>query len=534
MRTPGTSGDASAAGGFNPWIVAATVTLASFMEVLDTTIANVSLPYIAGDLGVSVDEASWVLTTYLVSNAVVLPASGWISGLIGRKRFYMTCVLLFTVSSALCGLAPNLSLLLLFRVIQGAGGGGLQPSEQGILLDTFAPAKRGMAMAVYGIAILVAPILGPTLGGYITENYNWRWIFYINVPIGILSLFLTHLVVRDPPYMEKELRARRGQPLNLDFFGLGLIALGLGSLEVIYDRGQEDDWFNSRLILILTVLTIISLGLAVAWELRHPRPIVNLRLLRDRNFAAGCLIVYVIFAVLYGSNVLLPQLLQEEFGYDAYKAGLILSPGGIAVMVCMPISGYLLNRGSDARRLIFFGTLSIGVASYWASLLTLEASPWVLVVRRCAQLFGMAFVFAPVNTAAYLYLPREETSNATGLFNMIRNEGSSLGIALFTTLLARRSQFHQFRLVETVNVLHQPYVSTHGQLTQLFHTEGYDPVTAGRVALGEIYKMTQQQVASLAYFDLFWLFSMAAFCAVPLVFLMRRSVTEKGSPALAH
>ena len=275
-KRPMSTGEAAAPAG-NPWLVAVTVTLATFMEVLDTTIANVSLPYIAGDLGVSVDEASWVLTTYLVANAVVLPTAGWMSGLIGRKRFYMGCVLLFTVCSALCGSAPNLSTLLLCRIFQGAGGGGLQPSEQGILLDTFVPSKRGMAMAVYGVAILVAPILGPTLGGYITENYNWRWIFFINVPVGCLSLFLTSLLVHDPPYMEEERQALRGKPLDLDLFGLGLIAVGLAALEIIYDRGQEDDWFNSRFILTLLVLGIVSLSTAVFWELRHPRPIVNLR-----------------------------------------------------------------------------------------------------------------------------------------------------------------------------------------------------------------------------------------------------------------
>ncbi len=532
----GTSSQAESAcrPGVNPWIVAVTVTLATFMEVLDTTIANVSLPYIAGDLGVSVDEASWVLTTYLVANAIVLPVSGWISGLIGRKRFYMTCVLLFTISSALCGMAPNLAILLLCRVLQGTGGGGLQPSEQGILLDTFPRQKVGMAMAVYGIAILVAPIVGPTLGGYITENYHWRWIFYINVPVGCLSLFLTHLVVRDPPHMDEARKARRGKPLDLDFFGLGLIALGLGALEIIYDRGQEDDWFNSRFILTLTVMAIVSLVTAIAWELRHPNPVVNLRLLKDRNFGAGCLVIYGIFIVVYGSNVLLPQMLQALFGYDAYTAGLVMSPAGIVVMACMPISGFLLGHRFDARWLVVVGILAVAGGSYWAAHLNIEASPSVLVIRRCTQFVGMGFVFAPINTAAYLYLPGEQRTNATGVLNMFRNEGASLGVALVSIMLAQRGQLHQSRLVEGLTPLSMPFVDARNTLVQQFQTAGYDPVTAGNMALRQIYETTQQQAQVMSYLDLFWMFSIAALCLIPLIFLMRRSVAEKGAAVAGH
>lgn len=515
----------------NPWIVAVTVTLATFMEVLDTTVANVALPYIAGDLGVSVDEASWLLTTYLVANAIVLPASGWFSGMIGRKRFYMSCVFLFTVSSALCGMAPSLPVLLLCRILQGMGGGGLQPSEQGILLDTFPKQKVGMAMAVYGIAVLLAPILGPTLGGYITDQWNWRWIFFINIPVGCLSLFMTHLVVHDPPYMEQELSERRGKPRNLDLIGFGLIALGLGALEIIYDRGQEDDWFNSRVILVLSVLAIVSLVTAVAWELRHPHPVINLRLLKDRNFAAGCLLVYTIFMVVYGSNVLMPQMVQALFGYDAYTAGLIMSPAGIGVMLCMPISGFLVGRRFDARYLIFFGILCVAAGSYWAALMNIEVSPWVLLIRRSAQFVGMGFIFAPLNTAAYVYLPRDQTSNATGLFNMMRNEGASLGIALVNIILARRGQFHQSRLVDSLTPFNQPYVEANQALTQQLHQAGYGPVTDSQMALEQIYQAARQQAQLLSYLDLFWIFSVAAVCLAPMVFLMRPSKGEKGSAA---
>ncbi len=360
-----------------------TVTLATFMEVLDTSIANVSLPHIAGDLAVSQDEASWVLTTYLVANAIVLPVSGWASNLIGRKHFYMTCVALFTVSSALCGLAPSLGWLLFFRVLQGAGGGGLQPSEQSILLDTFPGQKRGMGMAIYGVAVLVAPILGPTLGGYITDNYNWRWIFFINLPIGVLSLFLTSIIVRDPPYLEAERKKRRD--FSIDYIGLGLIALGLGSLEILYDRGQIDDWFGSSFIVTLATVAAVCIVAAVVWELVHPNPIVNLRLLRDRNFAVGCLIMYSTFAVLYGSTILLPQMLQQLYGYTAFTAGLVLSPGGIATMIGMPIAGYLLGKRVDARILIFIGLLAVAAATYWNSLLNLFVSADVIVIRRCAR-----------------------------------------------------------------------------------------------------------------------------------------------------
>ncbi len=386
-----------------------------------------------------------------------------------------------------------------------------------------------MAMAMYGVAVLVAPILGPTLGGYITENYSWRWIFYINVPVGILSLFLTSLVVQDPPYLVERRAARRGRLPRIDYVGLGLITLGLGALEIVYDRGQLEDWFASRLIFNLTVLSAASLVAAVIWELRDPNPIVNLRLLKDRNFAAGCAIMYCTFAVLYGSNVLLPQMLQALFGYDAFKAGLVLSPGGFVTMLGMPVAGYLLGRRVDARYLILVGLLSLAAATYWSSRLNLLVSPEILVLRRCAQVAGMAFIFAPINTAAYLYIPAEQRNNATGLFNMVRNEGASLGIALVSTLVARRSQFHQHRISDHFNPLNPVFQEAWDRATQLYQAAGFDAVTARDMGLGQLYQQVQQQAASLAYFDLFWLFAMAAFAVVPLVFFMRRSVTEKGA-----
>ena len=532
VLTARTGPSSAALPGVNLYVVAVTVTLATFMEVLDTSVANVSLPYIAGDLGVSQDEASWVLTTYLVANAVVLPISGWASNLIGRKRFYMTCVAVFTVSSILCGLAPSLGWLLLFRVLQGAGGGGLQPSEQGILLDTFPGEKRGMGMAIYGVAVLVAPILGPTLGGYVTENYDWRWIFYINVPVGVLSLFLTSIIVRDPPYLVEARKKRRG--LDIDYIGLGLIALGLGSLEIVYDRGQIDDWFGSRFITILIVVAAVCIVSAIVWELIHPHPIVNLRLLKDRNFAVGCLIMYCTFAVLYGSTILLPQMLQSLYGYDAFTAGLVLSPGGIATMIGMPVAGYLLGKRVDARVLIFIGLLAVAGATYWNSLLNLFVSADVVVIRRCAQVVGMAFIFAPINTAAYIYIPEKEHNNATALFNMVRNEGASLGIALVTILVDRRSQFHQARISDHFNVLSPNFQAAWDRTTQLFQGSGFDATTARDMGLGELYRQVQQQALALSYFDVFWLFAIAGFLVVPLVFFMRRSVSEKGAAGGMH
>jgi DHA2 family multidrug resistance protein len=516
----------------NPWVIALTVTLATFMEVLDTSIANVSLGHIAGSLSASHEESTWALTSYLVANAIVLPMSGWLSGLMGRKRFYMTCVFLFTVSSALCGMATSLGQLVFFRVLQGAGGGGLQPSEQGILLDTFPAHKRGMAMAVYGMAILVAPIMGPTLGGWITDNYSWRWIFYINIPVGCVSLVLSGWLVEDPPYLKAERAARRGRPRRIDAFGLGLIALGLGALEIVYDRGQTEDWLGSPFIVRLIVIAVICLVAAVAWELWHPEPIVNLRLLKDRNFRYSSLVIYCVFAVLYGSTVALPQMLQTLFGYSATRAGLVLSPGGLVTMAVMPVVGILLGKRVDARWLIMGGLAFLGAGSLWMSTLNLGVSPGQVIVPRCIQVTGMGMIFAPINTAAYMYLPREQSNNATGLFNLIRNEGSSLGVAVVNTLLVRRSQFHRSRLVEHIHPLNPLADEVLGGMSRMAEAGGYDPVTARHMGFGMLDRLVQQHSLALSYFDLFWVFGVAALASIPLVLLMRRSVAEKGAVAV--
>lgn len=509
---------------WNHWIVALTVTMATFMEVLDTSIANVALPHIAGNLSATVSQGTWVLTSYLISNAIVLPLSGWLSSVFGRKRFYMSCVLIFTVSSALSGMAPSLGWLIFFRVLQGVGGGGLQPSEQAILIDSFPPAKRGMAMAVYGVAILVAPILGPTLGGWITDSYSWRWIFYINVPVGIVSLFMSHLVVQDPPHLRAPPGAWRGRLLRIDYIGLGLIALGLGALQIMLDRGQEDDWFGSSFIVMLAVLAVVGLVGAVWWEWRHPEPIINLRLFKERNFRFASIVLFCSFAILFASTVLLPQLAQTLMGYSATMAGLIVSPSGIFAMLVMPLVGWLLGRQCDARWMIIFGLILVSAGAYWMSQMNLLVSPWQLIWPRIVQVVGIGFLWVPINTSAYLYLPKEETSNASGMFNLLRNMGASLGISISATLLARRAQFHQSRLVEQINPLNPLATQAVENLTQAYEHSGASPHAAQQQAWGAIYQLVQQQALALSYFDLFWLFSVASLAIIPLVLLMRKSV----------
>src|ERR1700732_3963472 len=421
----------------NPWIIALTVTLATFMEVLDTSIANVALPHIAGSLSAGQDESTWVLTSYLVSNAIVLPLSGWLSSIMGRKNFYMSCVALFTISSFLCGLAPNLATLIVCRVLQGIGGGGLQPSEQDILDDTFPPAKRGMAFAVYGIAVVTAPAIGPTLGGWITDNFTWRWIFFINIPVGIISLLLTSRLIQDPPY----LRRRKLSETKIDYVGLGFVALGLGALQIVLDKGQRDDWFESPFILILSIVAAASLVFVVFWEWRHKDPIIDLHLFRDRTFGVSNLLMFMLGFALLGSTLLLPLFLQTMLGYTAEQAGLALMPGGFTIMLLLPLVGFLLSRYSP-RWLLLFG---LGVLSFSLFHLTnfhLPLGSGAATLARVMQAVGMAFLFVPINTAAYAFLPREKNNAASGLMNLARNMGGSVGISFVTTMLDRRTQVH--------------------------------------------------------------------------------------------
>jgi MFS transporter, DHA2 family, multidrug resistance protein len=519
---------------FNHWLVALTVTLATFMEVLDTSIANVALPYIAGGLSIGRSQSTWVLTSYLVANAIVLPLSGWLIGLVGRKRFYMSCVFLFTISSALCGAAPNIELLIFFRVLQGLAGGGLQPSEQGILVDTFPKAQLGMAMAIYGVAVVVAPILGPVLGGYISDNYSWRWIFYINIPVGILSLILTHFIVPDPPGENERLRANWKRGIKIDYIGLILVSLGLGSLEVLYAKGQEWDWFGDPWwrVQMFFIAMVIGLGSFIIWELRHPEPMINLRLLGERNFLACGLIIYLTFAVLYGSNADTPQMLQELFGYDAFRAGLILSPSAFATMVMMPIVGFLLGKKVDARFIVPVGILCVAGASYWQAHLDLYTSPTMFVMPRFIQMAGVGMLFVPLNNAAYLYLKKDQINNATGIFNMLRNEGGSLGIAIVTIMVDRRGQFHHQRLAEQV----RPSVPAVDRWLDYYTQndmvrEGVSKVVAQQHGMGQLGAMVQNQAREMAYLDVFAIYFWMALAALPLVFLMKKSVAKSGTSA---
>src|SRR5246500_956469 len=484
-------------GNINPWVIAITVTLATFMEVLDTSIANVALPHIAGNLSASADESTWVLTSYLVSNAVILPLSGWFSSLLGRKRFYMSCVAIFTLSSFLCGFAPSLGMLVFFRILQGVGGGGLQPSEEAILNDTFPLSKRGMAFAVYGIAVVVAPTLGPWLGGWITDNFSWRWIFYINVPVGIISMGLTYLLVSDPPYMK---RIKLSEGFRIDYIGLGLISLGLGSLQIILDKGQREDWFDSGFIRLFAVLMLIGLIGGVIREFKAKEPIVDFRMLRDRNFAISTLAMFFLGFVLYSSTVLIPQMLQELLGYSATLAGLALSPGGATIMLCMPLVGFLVSR-MDTRYLITFGcTISASallVMAGWNLSLDFKHA----VLGRVLQSFGLAFLFIPINVSAFANVPRERTNMGTGIINLARNIGASVGIATVTTLLERRTQLHEVRLMDHVNDMNPALQKTLSGFAATSMSGGSSGPGAAAQAHGMLFNMIERQATMLAFVD---------------------------------
>jgi len=512
-------------GEINPWIIAVTVTLATFMEVLDTSIANVALPHIAGSLSAGVDESTWVLTSYLVSNAIVLPLSGWFASLIGRKRFYMLCVALFTISSFLCGLAPNLGMLVFFRILQGAGGGGLQPSEQAILSDTFPPAKRGMAFAVYGIAVVVAPTIGPWLGGWITDNYTWRWIFYINVPVGILSLLLTSALISDPPYMERK-SFRSG--LKIDYIGIGLVSLGLGSLQIVLDKGQRDDWFSSNFIVFFAALMVIGLVAAIFWELRQKDPVVDLRMLGERNFALSTFSMFFLGFVLYGSTVLLPQMLQTLLGYPAETAGLALSPGGLVLMAMMPVAGLLVSR-VEARWLIIAGAVISASALFVMAHWNLDIDFRTAALGRMLQTLGLAFLFIPINIAAFSFVPKEKTNNGTGIINLARNIGASVGIATVTTMLERRSQFHQQVLASHVNTMSQSYQATVNSTGHQLITQGSSAAQASTQANGLLYSIVQRQSAMLAFVDDYWMLGVIFLAVIPLMFLMKKARPQAGA-----
>jgi len=515
---------------FNPWLIAVVVAMAAFMEVLDTSIANVALPHLAGDLGASNDESTWVLTSYLVSNAIVLPISGWLANLFGRKRFFLLCIFVFTVSSLLCGIAPSLPLLILFRVIQGVGGGGLQPMAQAILADTFPPQKRGLAFALYGITAIMAPTIGPTLGGWLTDNYSWRWIFYINLPVGIATLFMVLRVVEDPPYIARN----RNAGVRVDYIGISLLALGVGALQILLDKGQEDDWFGSQFIVALAVICVISLVSLVFWELHSKAPVIDVRMYKNFNFAVANLMMFFLGMLLFASLVMMPQFLQTLMGYTAQSAGLVLSGASLIILFEMPIVGQLTTK-IPAKYIMAFGWVCLAFGMYYSTRgLDLEISFGAASRLRIVQAFGLGFLFVPINLSAYVGVPAEKGNNVSGLVNFMRNIGSSVGTSMVTTLLARRAQFHQSMLASHATRYDPAFRNQLSGLSrQLLHSGSSAP-DAQREAYGRLYRLLQVQSQTLAYIDTFMVLAILAGVMFLLAFIVRKNDPAGGGHVVAE
>jgi DHA2 family multidrug resistance protein len=505
----------------NKWLITITVMLPTIMEILDTSVANVALPHMQGSFNAGQDEITWVLTSYLVSNAVVLPMTGWLGRFFGRKRFLITCITLFTLASLMCGAAPNLGSLIFFRVLQGMAGGALQPMSQAILLETFPPAEQGMAMAIFGVGAMFGPIIGPALGGWITDNISWRWIFYINIPTGIIAVIMARFFIFDPHYLKKV-------KMTIDYWGFGLLVVGLAALQVVLDKGEREDWFSSSYITAFAAVAALALILLVVVELRHKHPIVNLRLFKDVSFSTGNFLMFMFGFCLYSTIVLLPLFLQTMMGYDATLAGMVLAPGGVATLLAMPLVGAYIQR-HDARWVIMAGLIIGSSSLFMMSGFNLNASYWTFVWPRVVLGVGLAMIFVPLTTVTFSTIPKVEMGNATGLFNLLRNLGGSVGIALAATQLQRLSQSFQQGLVSNVNPYNPVFQARMTQLKHAAAARGFDPVTSEKVALAATYGEVRRQAGMVAYNHVFWMLGVAFIGVMPFLLLLKRNA-GRGAP----
>jgi len=509
----------------NPWLVAIAVMFGTFMEVLDTTVVNVSLPHIAGNLSATIDESTWVLTSYLVANAIILPMTGWLARFFGRKRLLMTSLAGFTISSLLCGLAPNLPMLVLFRLIQGATGGAMQPLSQAVMLEAFPPAQRGKAMGFWGLGIVVAPILGPVLGGWLTDSYSWRWVFYINLPVGIASILMTRAFIFDPPYMKRESN-------RVDYWGIGLLAVGIGALQLLLDKGQEEDWFSSYFMLFLALLSIGCIVVFLVHEWYAEDPVVDLRVFKVRTYSTGVFLMTTLGFVLYGSLVLLPILLQTLLGYPSLQAGIAMAPRGIGSFIGMPMVGLLIGR-FDPRKMVAFGLLVGALTLLWLGQLNLNAGYWDFFWPQFVQGLGLSMLFVPLTTISMDPIPRERMGNATSLFNLMRNIGGSVGIAMTGTMLARQQQVHINVLGAHIDAYNPASRAMIESMTAAFMARGVDAYTASQRAYGAVFGIVQRQASMVTFVEIFRLLGFIFLLLIPLTLLMKRP-SGRGGPAAAH
>jgi DHA2 family multidrug resistance protein len=520
----------SVAGKRNPWSIVAVISIATFMTVLDTSIANVALDHIAGSMAVSYDEATWITTSFLVATAIIVPISGWLATVIGRKRYYMMSVALFLSASFLCGVAPNLTFLIFARILQGIAGGGLAPVEQSMLVDTFPPAKRALAFAAYGVVVIAGPVLGPVIGGYITDNYSWHWCFLINVPIGLLSLALVNLFVEEPEALKKDREDHLRGGLKVDIIGFASVGLFLGLLEVTLDRGQRDNWFYSPFISTCAIISVLALLFAIPWELSRKEPIVPIGLFGNRNFGIASIFLLITGVIVFGTTQFVPQMLQQVQGYTATDAGLAMTAGGLAVLVMMPISGVL--SGKVDPRILIAGSFAVqGLAMWNLSHLDTQLSFSSIAIARMFQSLGLPFLFVPITTIAYVGLRPDQSNQASALMNVARNLGGTFGISAVQTILAQREQFHQARMVERLNPLNPNYAHGLAQLTQTLQAHGVAKAQAGQAAVGILYQSVGQQSQMLSYVEVFHILMIVVFAAIPLLLIMKGKKPGDAQPA---